>query len=182
LVSEEQPRLRAGISEAEFTRWYWTCAELRAFCRSLGLPSGGVKGEITARVVAHLAGRAAPPALRRARAAGALPERLTDDTPLPIGQRATRRLREHLEVRIGRHFRVDAHVREFLTTRRGVTIGDLVAHWERTRDLPKAPPAAQFEYNRFAQAWHAANPGGGAGACRAAWQAHRARPRERGEG
>lgn len=172
-----RPDLVATLTPEEFDRWYWTCADLRTFCRAEGLPVGGVKGDLVDRVRACLAGAPAPPPRRPRRPpAGPLPEPVDDRSVLPPGQRATRQLRTYLEQRVGAAFRVDQHVRDFLEHQDGATVGDLVAHWEATRGRPAPGPAAQFEYNRFSVAWHESHPGGTAAACRAAWREHRSLP------
>ena len=107
---------------------------------------------------------------------GPLCEPLLDTTILPAGQRMTRQLRSYLELRIGDDFRVDSHVREFMTSSSGTTVADLVAHWEATRDTPRSQPDAQFEYNRFSVRWHAAHVGGTPAECRAAWFVYRSLP------
>jgi hypothetical protein len=141
-----------------------------------------VKADLVARVVALLDGGPAPVITRRAPPPDPLPEPIGDTTVLPPGQRASRQLRTHLEHRIGPAFRVDRHMREFLLRQDGATVGDLVAHWDATRGAAPAPPDAQFEFNRFSIAWHAAHPGGSVSDCRAAWRLHRSLPEDRRPG
>ncbi|CAB4740929.1 MAG: hypothetical protein F2694_05255 [Actinobacteria bacterium] len=174
--SPVRPPLEANLTPAEFARWYWTVVELRAFCRRAGLRVGGVKHDLVERVAASLDGRSVAPPHARPRPPGPLCEPLRDTTILPAGQRMTRQLRSYLELRIGDDFRVDSHVRDFMTSSSGTTVADLVANWEATRDTPRSKPDAQFEYNRFSVRWHAAHVGGTAAGCRAAWFVYRSLP------
>ena len=174
--SPVRPPLEANLTSEEFARWYWTVVELRAFCRRAGLPVGGVKHDLVERVAASLDGRSVAPPQPQPRPPGPLCEPLLDTTILPAGQRMTRQLRSYLELRIGDDFRVNSHVREFMTSSSGTTVADLVAHWEATRDTPRSQPDAQFEYNRFSVRWHAAHVGGTPAECRAAWFVYRSLP------
>ncbi len=78
---------------------------------------------------------------------------------------------------VGPTFHFDAAMRTFFADADGTgTLADARAHWLATRDLPAGEIGAQFEFNRFTRAWHAAHPDGTTAQCRAAWAAHRALP------
>ncbi|MFD9264019.1 hypothetical protein ACFVZQ_37100, partial [Streptomyces sp. NPDC059538] len=57
-----RPAPTAALSGAELLRWYWTLAELTALAREMGLPAGGGKAAVTARLAAALDGLPAPAA------------------------------------------------------------------------------------------------------------------------
>jgi hypothetical protein len=95
---------------------------------------------------------------------------------IPPGQRCSQELRVFFAQRVGRGFRFDAAMRDFIATGAGRTLGDAVEHWHATRSLPPPPIGQQFELNRFLHDWHAANPGGGRTEAIAAWRAHRSLP------
>jgi len=77
---------------------------------------------------------------------------------------------------VGRTFRFDAAMRDFIAAGAGRTLGDAVEHWHATRSSPPRPIGQQFELNRFLHDWYAADHSGGRAEAIAAWQAHRSLP------
>jgi hypothetical protein len=165
----EQP-----LSEAEFRRWYYTVAQLRAMAKSMGIATTGTKGVLTERIAAALAGRPLPaePRQRRTR----IPEPLSDDSTIPAGVILDRRVRDWFVTRLGPQFHSDHHLRTFLRENPGATLGDAAAYWQATRAAPREPIAAQFEYNRFVRRWRADHPGASHDDLVQAWHEHRAKP------
>lgn len=163
------------MAAAEFSRWYWTVAELRPFARALGVSSVGVKADLSSRIAAALRGDTPPPAAR-----GPARQRLappfTRATVIPAGVVLSRELREWFVSEIGPQFHADQHMRDFLRAGAGNTLGDAVDHWYATRDAPRPQIGAQFELNRFTRAWRVANPGGSREELLAAWAQYRASP------
>ena len=173
-----RPAPTADLTEEEFLRWYWLRAELAALARSLAVPTSGAKDVLAARIAARLGGRVQEeaPAVRVpvARLTGPLDR----ETVIPPGQRCSQLLRAWFVGEIGSSFRFDAAMRDFFASTDGTqTLGDALAHWASSRtDEPKAIEA-QFEYNRFARAWHQSHPGAGNGArLRDAWRTYRDAP------
>jgi hypothetical protein len=69
LVPGTRPALTPDLPGAELLRWYWTASELAGLARTLGVPAGGAKLDVLARLAEKLDGRApAPPPRRRAAA------------------------------------------------------------------------------------------------------------------
>jgi len=170
-----RPPLDPGLPPDEFARWYWLKRELQAFAAELGIPADGGKQDLAARIARRLSGEQdiAPP---RRPATDGLPASLDRDTVIPDGQRLTARLRAFMAAECGPGFRFDGHMRAFFADAGGRTLGDAVDHWRATRTAPRPEIGAQFEWNRFARAWRAANPGALHAEVVAAWQAHRALP------
>lgn len=169
-----RPALTEDLPAAEFGRWYWTVAELRAFAKQLGIPSTGVKTELTARIAAALGGEPLPPAPSRQR--NRLEPPLTRQTVIPPGVVLSRELRDWFVAEIGPEFHSDHHTREFLRDGAGRTLGDAADHWYATRDAPRPEISPQFELNRFTRAWRADNPDGTREELLAAWAQYRATP------
>ncbi len=175
---DERPPLTATLGGTELLRWYWLKQELVEFARLLGVRATGGKETLTARIAAHLDGRAftEPPSSRpggRAQLKGPL----TASTAIPQGQRCSQVVRAWLTEEIGPSFRFDATMREFLSATDGTqTLGDARAHWHRTRGAGERDIGSQFEYNRFTQAWHAGHPEGDRTALLRAWREYRSRP------
>ncbi|MFB7368422.1 DUF6434 domain-containing protein [Streptomyces sp. NPDC056222] len=181
IAGESRPSLTPDLTGAELRRWYWTLAELSALARAMGLPLGGGKAAVTARLAAALDGLPVPepdPSPRRAGRQLAAP--VCRDTVIPQGQRCSQVLREFFRREIGPAFHFDVFMREYIAGAAGRTLGDAVAHWHATRAHATEPQevGAQFEFNRFLRDWHGRHPEGSRTEALAAWQAHRARPRD----
>lgn len=176
----ERPVASHALSAQEFVRWYWTKAELVAFARSLGLPAGGSKIDLTDRIRGHLAGEP-PPA-----AGGSVRTRLSGPlnrtTVIPPGVVLSRTLRDWFTEQIGPSFRFDESLRRFLANGSGCTLGDAADHYLTTRDEPPGDIAPQFEYNRFVRAWRADHPDGTGEQMRHAWWAYRSLPADGRDG
>ncbi|WP_030773650.1 MULTISPECIES: DUF6434 domain-containing protein [unclassified Streptomyces] len=180
---ESRPALTPALTGAELLRWYWTSAELTLLAREMGLPTGGGKVALTARLAAALDGLPAPtapaaPAPRRA--GGRLAAPVTGATVIPPGQNCSQVLRAYFVREIGPGFHFDAFMRDYIARHAGHTLAEAVAHWHATRARAAEPQeiGAQFELNRFLRAWHARHPDGSRAQALAAWRAHRARPRD----
>ncbi|MEV7416245.1 DUF6434 domain-containing protein [Streptomyces sp. NPDC089919] len=175
-----RPALTAGLTGAELLRWYWTLAELTGLARAMGLPAGGGKQALTARLAAALDGApAAAVAPARRRAGRQLAAPVDAATVIPDGQRCSQVLRAWFAAELGPAFHFDAHMRAFIAENAGRTLGDAARHWRETRRAAAAPQeiGAQFELNRFLRDWHATHPAGTRTEALAAWRSHRDRPR-----
>ncbi|MEU3315950.1 DUF6434 domain-containing protein [Streptomyces sp. NPDC006662] len=179
--AEARPELTAALSGNEFSRWYWTLAELTVLARELGVPRGGGKAVLTERLRAALDGGAAPAEPPRRRSASRqLAAPVDGFTVIPEGQRCSQVLREYFRREIGAGFHFDASMRAFVGEGAGRTLADAVAHWHATRETAARPQeiSPQFELNRFLRNWHAEHPAGTRAEALAAWRAHRGRPRD----
>lgn len=177
MSATERPRLAAGLSAEEFDRWYWLTSELRDGARELGIPSSGRKEELAQRIRAALSGTPLPAPAKRLGVDG-LTGALTLRTPVPAGQRLTRRLREFMIAQCGPSFRFNSDLRAFFAGDGNRTLGDAVELWRATAEKRGGPIAGQFEYNRFNREWRAANPGGSHSEMVDAWHRHRGERRE----
>lgn len=174
---ERRPEPTSSLAPGEIERWYWTQAELRQIARELGIPSGGTKGELAARVRAGLAGEPLPSAKRSPRKR--LEGPLSSDTVIPDGVVLSRELRDWFVTELGPGFHADRHMRRFLKEGAGKTLGDAVEHWISTRDAADDEIGPQFELNRFTRLWWRANPGGNREQLRNAWLDYRSKPVEK---
>ncbi|MFI6416120.1 DUF6434 domain-containing protein [Streptomyces sp. NPDC050842] len=175
-----RPELSAALRGDELARWYWTLAELTVLARELGVPRGGGKAALTARLRAALDGIALPAAPSRTRSAGhQLAAPVNGSTVIPEGQRCSQVLREYFRREIGPSFHFDAYMRAFVAEGAGRTLADAITHWHATRQTAAQLQeiGAQFELNRFLRDWHAEHPAGSRTEALAAWRAHRDRPR-----
>lgn len=176
--TEQRPNLSPEMSSDEFLRWYWLKSELVAFARDLGLRQGGPKAVLTDRISACLRGvKFVEKAVPKRGGGAQLMGELTESTIVPVGQRCSRLVREWFVARVGPSFRFDKLMREYFASADGTsTLGDALDHYAMTRGSTNERIDPQFEYNRFARAWHAAHPGAGRDAFMAAWRGYRKSP------
>ena len=169
-----RPALTPTIAAAEFSRWYWTVAELAAFATELGVSRRGPKAALTERIRATLAGETVvePPPVRRTR----LAPPMSRATVIPDGLVLSRELRDWFVAEVGPGFRANEVLRRFLAEEAGRTLGDALDCFEATRHAPSAAIGAQFEYNAFVRAWWERHPDGTADELRSAWTRWRATP------
>jgi hypothetical protein len=170
-VHPNRPALTAGMAPDALDRYYWYMAELVAYCRAAGLPSGGQKHEVIERVRAHLTGQAQPPSTpRRVRQTKQAPapagtRQLTLETPVGPDYKCDAETRAFFASVIGPHFHFTAHLQRFRRNHAGapLTYGDLarawVAEFERRKDKNYKPALmATWEYNNFVRAYLADKP------------------------
>lgn len=173
-----RPPLTAGLTGAEFERWYWLKDELSEFARALGIRSGGSKQALTGRIAARLDGRAfeEPRTGHLVRGDQLLPP-LTPDSLIPPGQPCSQSVRRWFEEQVGPAFRFDSSMRDFFRHADGTQmLGDALDYWNSTRGEGPTSIDPQFEYNRFTRAWHIDNPEGSRAELLLAWTRYRALP------
>lgn len=175
----QRPALSANISAHEFYRWYWLKTELAAFARASGLPATGGKEDLAARISAHLDGLPQPALPRKTPPGKQLSGPLNATTLVPRGQRCSQPLRGWFEGQLGGGFHFDAHMRGFFADADGTsTLHDAVAHWHSTRSAEPTVIGQQFELNQFTRKWFSENPNSTREEMHAAWQRHRALPKD----
>ncbi|MCC5853813.1 MAG: hypothetical protein JJU30_13310 [Alkalimonas sp.] len=166
------------MSATEFRRWYWLKSELAAFARELGLSSTGLKGDIAARITAHLSGCSPPPSKPKVRKTATMPVAFTPSTVIGEGWRCTKQLRAFFESQCGAGFRFNASLRAFIASGNGQPLSAAVAAYSESLRQGPQPIAAQFEYNRHMRAFKAAYPGSTHAEAVAAWRLKREKPRD----
>ena len=176
----QRPPLEPGLPGARFRDWYWTVSELRAFCRSTGLPTTGRKEAVARRVEAFADGGDGPgpaPATRRRRP---MPTSFDDDTVVEPGWRCSEALREHLRRRLGPTFTFTGPVRAFVTGHgEGRPLRDVEAVWRSSRGVRPASVddiEPVFEYNRFRHRYRSEHRAASAAEVTAAWEQWKAMP------
>lgn len=176
-MSGRRPQLVEGLDAAEFTRWYWTMAELSSFAAVLGIARRGPKAELAERIRARLAGESGA---TRGGQGGPRKARLSPpfgyDTVLPDRVVLSRELRDWFIGEVGPSFRSNAALRQFLADGQGRTLRDALACYLATRHDAAPPIGAQFEYNAFVRSWWARHPDGTAGELAQAWRRWRESP------
>jgi len=177
-MTESRPVLAPGMSGRELVRWYWLRSELADFARSVGVPPGGGKQELTARLVAFLGDDPPPEVRRRPKSPPLMVEPLTAATLIPVGQRCTEQLRHYFTAVVGPAFRFDATMRDFIAGNAGRTLGAAVDHWYASRSHSRPEIGAQFELNRFLRSWRRDHPHGSHVEALQAWATYRALPVE----
>lgn len=175
--SASRPPLSLSITPDEFGRWYWLKSELRVFCRSLGLPTGGSKDDLSARIVAALSGRKVRRQPRSSPAApAAMPTRFTPTTVIGKVWRCTADLRRYFESVHGKGFRFSAAIREIIRHGEGKTLADASAAYEASKGQPTKRIGKQFQFNQHMRDHHAQHPGSSHQQAIDAWKAKRSKP------
>ncbi len=172
----ERPELHSGLRESEFSRWYWTMAELQPFARSLGLSASGRKQLVSSRIACCLSGLPQPEEEPLPKTTDSLPANLDLETVIPTGQRSTQALRQFFAGYIGDSFSFNGHMRHFLRDSDGATLADAIEHWYDTRGLELPQQSASLEFNAFTKEWHQVNTAGTATEARVAWHRFRSLP------
>lgn len=170
-----RPRLSPTLSEADFLAWYWLKAELIAFCRELGMPSGGDKATLSARVAARLGDRT-PVAVQPARqvaARNSAPTCLTLETVVVPGYRLSRQLRTFFVQHEGPRFRFNQTLRDFFREPAGRSLADAIALYRNAAFAPGQSIGRQFEYNHHMRAYFEAHPDASIQQARQAWWVRR---------
>jgi hypothetical protein len=182
VMPEVRPEPTDALDAEEFLRWYWLKAELRDFARTIGISGAGSKEQITQRIAAHLRGESpesTPRSPKRTSGATQLKPPLELDSVIPPGQRFTAVLRAFMTEQVGPSFKFDGHMREFFASADGRTLADAVDHWRNTRDAPRRPIGAQFEYNTFVRQYRQDRPKASHDEVVTAWRQHRDTPVDR---
>jgi hypothetical protein len=148
-----KPRLTPGMPVSEFSSYYWLMSDLVAFARRLGLPTGGRKPELQARIERHLGGQSDRPKQKKAGKGPRDSEKpLTRATPV-VNYKSDDATRAFFRREIGPHFHFTYHLNQFRLARQNLTYGDLVDEWQaeharRQKPGYRAPIARHGEYNR----------------------------------
>ena len=180
-----RPALTAAISLADFEEFYWLKTELNAFCRAHGLPGGGGKRELAARIGRFLqtgplppTGQLVNPSPRRAPklAAGFDWQNapLHPGTVITANYQNTENVRAFFAALLGPQFKFTVPFMAWLRPHPGRTLAAAGAEWQRQRGLKRDKSqqtaiAPQFEYNQYMRDFLAANPGRSAHEARHFW-------------
>lgn len=174
-----RPALNAQLNADTFLRWYWLKDELAAFCRSIGIPSGGSKQTLTERIVRYLAtGETSAPEPRKTSHKGQMPAASTRETVIGPGWTCSQALRAFFEQELGRSFHFDATLRDFIHHKQGKTLQEAIHAWQNAQANPAEKDIApQFEYNRHIRAYLKAHPGAGLKEAIAVWNERKQHPK-----
>lgn len=178
----KRPKLTPKLDSKAFGKWYWEVKELAAFLREQGLPSSGLKADLTQRVSEFLrTGRVAERRATSGKGArdSAIPGGLKPSTPV-MNYNNDAVTRSFFQKHCGEGFRFNEYLRGFAKGipegEEGITYGDLVEGWkkaEKKRSEGKQEIGKQFEYNQFTRDFFAANPGSSRSEMMEAWRAIR---------
>jgi hypothetical protein len=176
----DRPGLTPRLPVSDFRDFYWLKEELAAFCRQNGLPIGGSKVELAARVEQFLTDRTIlpDPGRVKSRKAGAMmPDILTRAPLIGPNWRCTEQLRAFFVDQIGPGFHFNGIMRDLIQNGAGKTLQDAIDAWITDRKAPREESelAPQFEYNCHMREFFKNNPGKTRQEAIAAWKEKRAR-------
>ncbi|PKO12918.1 MAG: cytoplasmic protein [Chloroflexi bacterium HGW-Chloroflexi-10] len=179
----KRPELTPDILLVDFQDFYWLKEELIAFCRQQGLPTGGSKEVLAARISGFLTRGKLPEkpvSFRSKTPSGKMPVHFSRESVIGANWRCSEPLRAFLEREIGPKFHFDAAMRDFVKKDIGKTLDDMITCWYTTQQMPKAETIIdnQFEYNRFIRDFFKTNPGKSLSDAITAWKEKKARRKE----
>lgn len=136
---EVRPSLDDIQARSEFDRWYWPVDVMRAFCKVKGVPAGGRKAELRARLAAWFEGK--PVALKT------VPKRktqwskavLTPDTLIDADITFGRNVRGFFADHIGKSFTCTSEFMAWVKANSGQPLSAAIVHW-RALEARKADP------------------------------------------
>src|SRR5689334_21596944 len=127
----KRPALTKTISIDDFAAHYWLKSELVAFCCTYGISASGGKLDIARRIRKFLStGRKTNRATPNAVTVAVIHARLTRDTVIGAGWRCSESVRAFFQGEVGRSFRFNAAMRDFIHRGVGRTLGEGIAVWD----------------------------------------------------
>ena len=164
---ERKPKLTKQVSLADLKNHYWLKVELASFCKTNKLSTVGSKPELIQRIEAFIStGRKIKPITNKSVTLRDSQQFINIDTPV-INYKNDAATRRFFVEQIGKHFRFDAHLRQFTNKNNitiGLTYGNLVNGWLAEESKRKDPNYKsiidkQFEYNQFTRDFFANEKG-----------------------
>ena len=121
--------------------------------------------------------RSRPPS--RSSTTDAMPDSFSHSTIIGRGWRCTNALRAFFVAELGKRFRFNGALRDFIHANAGKTLADALVIYRSSSNQPTSEIGAQFEYNRHMRAFFRAHRNATPEQARAAWWAERNRPKTR---
>ena len=151
-----RPNLTATLSKETFQQFYWEKKELTAFCQEKGIPSSGLKLELTERITHYLTtGEILKTENKMRIGTWDSHAPITATTPV-INYKNDAKTRDFFISQLGENFRFNTYLRAFAKSppQDKITYGDLVIGWKKTEAEKKEPGhqtkiGKQFEFNQF---------------------------------
>ena len=185
-----RPPVDPGMSADEFDRWYWSVADLDAFCTLLDLSKSGRRAERRDRVLQHLRGEpAASLAPRSSRAKGSFnwsKATLTRDTEITDSISFGPNVRGFFRDQIGAKFVCHSDFMDWVKANPGETLADAIDAWwalEARKDDPgfRREIASCNTYLRYLRDIRDAHPKLPMDAAKTCWDHKKLRPAPGGE-
>ena len=159
---ETRPYLDTNLSKEQFLQYYYLLAELKEFCRKVGLKTTGGKPEITERIAHYLeTGEKIQSCTKKPRAEKPA-ETITGAMIIEDNFCCSQVHRAFFEAEIGSSFHFNVAFQKWLKANPGKTYEDAIhayADLQKQRKTQKTRIDRQFEYNTYIRDFFAANHG-----------------------
>lgn len=175
----DRPDLDTLASGQDLAQHYYLLSELKGFCRAHGLPTGGGKQAIAARIAHYIDTGEILPAPAPRRSAAVPIQAITPDTPIEPDIVCSQTHRAFFKDQIGKSFTFNTAFQQWLKAHPGTPYRDAVTAYHTLREAAKALPtqiSSQFEYNTYIRDFYAANPGRPLTDAIACWRYRKAQP------
>lgn len=186
---ELRPTINLDMSPAEFERWYWPVATLKAFCDKLELSKVGRKAELRTRVSQALGGGEVELPKPRVSAAQSgfdwKRSNLSRETSITTSITFGPNVRNFFKSQIGARFVCHSDFMDWVKENAGLTLGDAVDAWQILEDRHKDPDfrreiAECNNYLQYLRDIRDANPQLSLDEARQCWDQKKIRPAQGG--
>lgn len=166
---ESRPNLNIEISVKDFKDFYWLKEELLEFCRTEGLKTNGGKIEISERIVYYLKtgltelGQVNKKIKKPKSDFNWQSEKLLLETKITNNYKNTENVRKFFEQEIGKHFKFNVRLMNWMKINSGKTLEEAIEEWKRIKSEKRTTTkpkeiAPQFEYNTYLRDFLVDNP------------------------
>ena len=157
----ERPKPNKKPDAATFRSFYYLKHELADFCKENGLPTSGIKSELTDRIAYFLdTGNVLKPTAERKTAVNI--GMLTEDTVIEPNIVCSEKHRAFFSEKLGKGFSFNVPFQKWLRANAGKTYGDAIrAYYLILEEKKQRKPeiGRQFAYNTYIRDFFADNPG-----------------------
>lgn len=159
-MSKAKSNLTLNTDPKKIVSQYWLKSELLIFCRKVGLSTAGGKIDLTKRIENFLlTGEINLTKVSSKANKSKMPDHFSKDTIITEGFRCSQSLRAFFEKEIGDSFHFNEIMREFISKKRGLTLGDAIQAYQKSISNPSPRKIApQFEYNQHIRDFFKENP------------------------
>ena len=145
-----RPPLTSDLTSEEFRQYYFLKEELKDFCRSEGLKTGGNKSDLEKRIVYYLDTGKSLNERKPAKVKVEKLENITLDAKIGENFKCSEDKREFFESKIGKGFKFKVKFQKWLKANPNKTYRDAIeTYHEIQNSKEKSKIDKQFQYNQY---------------------------------
>lgn len=172
------PDLHVITDSVVFRNHYYLLSELKAYCRSKGLPASGGKQEIAERIAHFMdTGELKQPVKKAAKASRTEP--ITPDSVIEESLKCSEMHRAFFKANVGKRFSFDVAFQQWLKENAGKTYREAIDAYigiVKSKKVQQTVISKQFEYNTYIRAFFAENPSAGLQDAIQCWKHKKSQP------